>query len=464
MWLMISERFRTETMWRMPRASHPWLLLLPLFVQACDQVDQIQNDFRELTPHEAYFESLSAVGLAETALGTEWATVAATALSDAPSVGLPFVEEGFLFAETPEARSYRVGLRRGQRLSIDVTLEGTEPARVFVDVYRLPADASLSPLPVLSSESESGNLEYVSTRQADYVVRLQPELLRGGRYRIDLRVAASLVFPVQDRSARAILSVFGDDRDGGRRQHRGVDIFAPRGTPVLSATDGRVSRVRTTPVGGKVVWVNDSEQPQRIYYAHLDSQVVQAGAIVKRGDLLGMVGNTGNARTTPPHLHFSVYQNRRGAVDPYYFVYQPAGTLPDASAPLDHLGTWTRTVNEGIRLRSAPSRRSTVVAELEEHTPLRVLAATGSWYRVRLPDGQDGFVAARLTEATNLPLRNQVIANASDLVSGPSLTAPVMESVEAGTGVSVLGSFDGFLYVQSPRGYTGWMAGDSGLN
>ena len=103
------------------------------------------------------------------------------------------------------------------------------------------------------------------------------------------------------------------------------------------------------------------------------------------------------------------------------------------------------------------------MAELEEHTPLRVLAATGSWYRVRLPDGQDGFVAARLTEATNLPLRNQVIANASDLVSGPSLTAPVMESVEAGTGVSVLGSFDGFLYVQSPRGYTGWMA-DSGLN
>ena len=59
-------------MWRMPRASHPWLLLLPLFVQACDQVDQIQNDFRELTPHEAYFESLSAVGLAETPLQSDF--------------------------------------------------------------------------------------------------------------------------------------------------------------------------------------------------------------------------------------------------------------------------------------------------------------------------------------------------------------------------------------------------------
>ena len=460
---MTNERFTTKAKRRKPWASRPWLILISLFVPACDQVDQIQNDFRDLTPHEAYFESLSAAGLAETALGSEWATVAATALSDAPVVGLPFDEEGFLFPETPEARSYRVRLQRGQRLTITIALNGNGPARVFVDVYRLQDDTSLSPLPVLSSESVSGDLEYVSTRQADYVVRLQPELLRGGAYRISLRAAASLAFPVQGRSARAILSVFGDERDGGRRQHRGVDIFAPRGTPVLSATEGRVSRVRTTPVGGKVVWVRDSEQPQSIYYAHLDSQVVQVGALVKRGDLLGMVGNTGNARTTPPHLHFSVYQRRRGAVDPYYFVYQPAGTLPDATAPLDHLGTWTRTVNEGIRLRSGPSRRATVLADLEEHTPLRVLAATGSWYRVRLPDGRNGFVTARLTEAANLPIRSQVIANASNLVSNPSLTAPVMESVEAGTGVSVLGTFDGFLYVQSPRGYTGWLAEDSGL-
>ena len=226
-WLMTNERFRAKTARRKPWASRPWLILLSLFVLACDQVDQIQNDFRDLTPHEAYFESLSAVGLAETALGSQWATVAATALSDAPVVGLPFDEEGFLFPETPAARSYRVRLRRGQRLSITIVLNGNEPARVFVDVYRLQGDTSLTPLPVLSSESVSEDLEYVSTRQADYVVRLQPELLRGGHYRISLRAAASLAFPVQGRSARAILSVFGDDRDGGRRQHRGVDIFAP---------------------------------------------------------------------------------------------------------------------------------------------------------------------------------------------------------------------------------------------
>ena len=88
------------------------------------------------------------------------------------------------------------------------------------------------------------------------------------------------------------------------------------------------------------------------------------------------------------------------------------------------------------------------------------MAAAGSWYRVRLPDGQAGFVAARLTEAANEPLRNQIVAHTSPLVSGPSDSAPMMEAVQAGTGVSVLGTFEGFLYVQSPGGNTGWMASE----
>ena len=199
----------------------------------------------------------------------------------------------------------------------------------------------------------------------------------------------------------------------------------------------------------------------RIYYAHLDSQVVREGMEVERGTLLGFVGNTGNARTTPPHLHFSVY--RRGAVDPFYFLYQPSQTLPDASAPLEYLGAWTRTVNAGIRLRESPSSRAEVVSELEESTPLRVLAASGSWYRVRLPNGRDGYVAARLTEAVVQPLRSQFVESASALFSSPSPVAPVMEDVEAGTEVAVLGSYEGFLYVQSADGSTGWLAGNADL-
>ena len=440
-----------------------WACLAVLALNACDQIDQIQNELRDQTPHEIYMESLRAVKLAETALGTQWASAAARSLRDAPTITLPFEEEGFLFAETPEARSYRVELRRGQRLTIDADLDGADPFRIFIDVYRMPDDASRSPLPVLSSGSLSEALEYVSTRRAEYVVRLQPELLHGGRYRIELRVDASIAFPVSERDTRAVLSFFGDSRDGGSRDHHGVDIFAPRGTPVLSATNGRVSRVEITPIGGKVIWVNDSDEPIRVYYAHLDSQVVRDGMEVERGTLLGFVGNTGNARTTPPHLHFSVYRRRQGPVDPWYYLFRPSQTLPDASAPLEYLGAWTRTVNAGIRLRGGPSSRADVVAELEESTPLRVLAASGSWYRVRLPNGRNGFVAARLTEAVVQPLRNQFVESASALFSSPSPVAPVMEDVEAGTDVAVLGSYDGYLYVQSPDGSTGWMAGEADL-
>ena len=385
----------------------PALMCLAVFsLTACDQVDQIRNELREQTPHEAYLESLRAVNLTETALGTQWERAAVRSLSEAPTIELPFEEEGFLFDETPEARSYRFELRRGQRLSIDADLEGGDSFRFFIDLYRVPEDASNSPLPVLSSEFASGPLEYVSSRRADYVVRLQPELLGEGRYRVALHVEGSLSFPVAERDTRAILSFFNDPRDGGSRDHRGVDIFAPRGTPVLSASKGSVYRVRTTPVGGNVVWVRAPDSRDRYYYAHLDSQVVRNGEEVEPGTLLGFVGNTGNARTTPPHLHFGVYS--RGAQDPWDYLFQPSRTPPNLTAPLEHLGDWTRTVDAGIRLREGPSTGAEVVTELEESTPLRVLAALGSWYRVRLPDGRYGFVAARLTEAVAEPTAKPV--------------------------------------------------------
>ena len=124
-----------------------WTCLAVLSLNACDQVDRFQNELRDQTPHEAYLESLRAVNLAGTALGTQWTRAAVRSLRNAPTITLPFEEEGFLFAETPEARSYRVELRRGQRLSIDADLDGGDPFRFFIDVYRMPEDVSRSPLP-----------------------------------------------------------------------------------------------------------------------------------------------------------------------------------------------------------------------------------------------------------------------------------------------------------------------------
>lgn len=114
------------------------------------------------------------------------------------------------------------------------------------------------------------------------------------------------VVPVAGVAAAALRSTWGAPRSGGRR-HRGADIFAKRGTPVVSAVDGVVWRVGTNPLGGKVIWIV-GEGGAAYYYAHLDTwrPGLRAGDRVVAGGLLGTVGNTGNARTTPAHLHFAV--------------------------------------------------------------------------------------------------------------------------------------------------------------
>ena len=130
---------------------------------------------------------------------------------------------------------------------------------------------------------------------------------------------ARLTMPLPGLRPRDVASTWHAPRSGGRR-HEGVDLFAKRGTPVLSATRGTVWRVGTDSLGGRVVTVL-GDGPALYYYAHLDdwAQGLRAGQEVARGTPLGVVGNTGNARATPPHLHFGVYRVgvwRSRAVDP----------------------------------------------------------------------------------------------------------------------------------------------------
>ena len=94
----------------------------------------------------------------------------------------------------------------------------------------------------------------------------------------------------------------------GTRAHNAVDILAPRGTAVLSADDGRVYRLRSNRAGGLTVYAVDTEERFVYYYAHLDRyrEGLAEGAALAKGDVLGYVGSTGNARPTEPHLHFQV--------------------------------------------------------------------------------------------------------------------------------------------------------------
>jgi peptidoglycan LD-endopeptidase LytH len=126
---------------------------------------------------------------------------------------------------------------------------------------------------------------------------------------------ATLPVPVAGVNAHRVADTFGAPR-GTDRNHAGVDIFAPRGTPVFSSTLGIVVAVREGGLGGKQVWVLGPGR-ERHYYAHLDDWApgLKTGAVVRPGDSLGVVGTTGNARGTPPHLHYGIY-GRNGAYDP----------------------------------------------------------------------------------------------------------------------------------------------------
>jgi len=102
------------------------------------------------------------------------------------------------------------------------------------------------------------------------------------------------------------------DRRGEERIHRAIDILAPKGTPVLAADDGTIVRVSSNALGGLTIYAIDPLRRLVYYYAHLDRYDVIAyrGKVVAKGDVIGYVGTTGNARGGPPHLHFQVMRYR----------------------------------------------------------------------------------------------------------------------------------------------------------
>lgn len=128
---------------------------------------------------------------------------------------------------------------------------------------------------------------------------------------------ANLHMPVVGITPNDLDDSWGAPRDGGRRSHRGIDIFARRGTPVVAVADGIITYIGDQPKGGHCLWMTD-ESGTSYFYAHLDRWAagIYEGMEIKRGELLGFVGNTGNAARTPAHLHFSINRNDE-AINPY---------------------------------------------------------------------------------------------------------------------------------------------------
>lgn len=116
--------------------------------------------------------------------------------------------------------------------------------------------------------------------------------------------------PIAKLKPSDLIDTFDQSRGQGERRHGAVDIMAPRGTPVIAVDSGIIQRLFNSKPGGLTIYQFDSNERNCYYYAHLDRYAsgVREGLLVKRGDLIGYVGSTGNADPAAPHLHFAVFE------------------------------------------------------------------------------------------------------------------------------------------------------------
>jgi len=139
--------------------------------------------------------------------------------------------------------------------------------------------------------------------------------------------AHRLLVPVKGLDPHRLVDNFSEAR--GSHRHEALDIMAPRGTPVVAVDDGSVAKLFRSKAGGITVYQFDPGERYAYYYAHLDryAQGIAEGMRLKRGDVIGYVGSTGNAAANAPHLHFAIFRLgperqwwKGAAVNPYPYL------------------------------------------------------------------------------------------------------------------------------------------------
>jgi len=359
-----------------------WAITMTILIFAsCNQMQKITDIFVQPTDRERYertFEKNDSRFLA-------WNNAAKRALADTLSISLPYSEVGVFPSDFSFVYGYDTKLQNGRKLIVSVTSE-SDSIDAFVDIYQFPYNLENKPL--LSKNIKGANaVEFPVEETGNYKILVQPKIGLSSDFRLDIHTEPTLLFPVLDVDTKAIQSFWGDARAGGARRHEGVDIFAPRLTPVVAVKDGRVSFVGERGLGGKQVWFREGLFNNSFYYAHLDSINVSFAQKVDKGDTLGFVGNTGNARTTLPHLHFGMYGGQ-GAIDPLPFIKKNQRPRPELNIPLPtgHIGTALANVREG------PSVEKEKMMSLERMHPVIILGKTVNWYHVLFNNNIQGYI------------------------------------------------------------------------
>lgn len=364
------------------------ILFLLVLTISCHREEPVIGAFKlPLHDRAAYEKWLKEVPEHSSKVLAVWDSISDWGFRDSLFVETPFFQKGFFLPNRKEILSFRMMMRRGEKVVIELTKDSSDN-QIFMDFFKV-RKRSFEKL--WKSSNQTLSLTYEVPENGQYLLRVQPELFKTIPYELKIKKSPVYSFPVAGKGNEDIWSFWGDPRGGGKRKHKGIDIFARRGTPLIAITKAYVANVSDRGLGGKQIWLRDRLRRQSLYYAHLNEQFVREGQWVEAGDTIGTVGNTGNARSTRPHLHFGIYRRGFGAFDPLPAVFKTSKRNKKILGEID------ATLQKGVILQEAnlrvkPTRRSPIFYVLNKNKVLEILGANDNYYHVRLENGQTGFV------------------------------------------------------------------------
>lgn len=361
-------------------------LFFILIISGCSYIDKASGFISNPTAKEQYKRDFKV----SDELFRIWKNSAETAFKDSVAISLPYAETGKFYPKSFPVYSYEIQLQPGEVLNLQIKTDSINQL-VFTELFEKTNDSIPEFKKVTATDFQKKDLKFEVEKSAIYKLIIQPEIEAHTNFIIKIEKKPAYLFPVSNGENTNIQSYWGANRDGGARRHEGIDIFAKRGTPVLAAISGNIGFTGERGLGGKQVWLRDRKRKQSLYYAHLDSIAVFSGN-VKRGDTLGFVGNTGNARTTPPHLHFGIYQSYRGAINPLPYVYKTNSLKTDPEI-LESVPQKVIVKSNMVNLRDRPTTSNSIILSTSKaRDTLQFLGKTSDWFHIRTSTNKASYI------------------------------------------------------------------------
>ncbi|MDR6299590.1 M23 family metallopeptidase [Mesonia maritima] len=366
----------------------PFLVLFSIIVISCSKLNSVTDAITNPNARKIYSREFKD----RQPVFDRWKENFENAKQDSLQINLPYAEKGTFFPHLAQVYSYTFNLQKGTIFTAEIEKDSSNQ-RIFIDLF---GERDSTFFQIKSNEISQDKLSFTPNKDGNYKIIIQPEIAAHSNFFISFFTKPTYYFPVAGKGNSAIQSFWGNARDGGKRSHEGIDIFAEKGTPVVAAVNGRISRTGNRGLDGKQVWLRAGLFGNSLYYAHLDSIIAKPNDNVKIGDTLGLVGNTGNAKTTPPHLHFGIY--RIGAKNPLPYIFKTEKVTPESFVQ-NFTSTFIVIKTLKANLREGPSTSFKKVGELTQNDTLQLLGEFREWLHVKtFKNQQQAFIHESLVK------------------------------------------------------------------